>query len=411
MTVTSFPLAAGLEAAYDDVEARRVFGSYMAASGGVAAYSGVRPSGSLTDLLVTANGTPNNTVFVSAGVLHHRSGGGGGAGTYITVNDANASLTVPAADATLLRKDAVFVDPDAVTAVDRLIYVQGTPGGGSYPSLTGNRWRLANVDCRSLAVAGGTVIRPADIFPTLSYTAAMGGRILCQSASRPATPHVGLEIWEIDTGRLLTWDGTVWGSTGRIQTVTSLTRPASPTNGQEIFETDTGLKRLWRSDQTKWQCVGGDYPSAKFKTTSDKAVSHNTYTVVSWDGVDYDDPGGATLNFYAVGTPTRIRIPVSGIYFVNAFIQWQINGSDSVREIELRKNSGGSSSGGTFLSRDNDRPNISGGPHRTTTMRQLALTAGDYLELFVYQLTGGSLNVWAGSENTGLEITFLRDLP
>lgn len=418
MTVTSFPLATGLEASYDDAELRRIFAAYTGASGGVATYSGMRPSGSLTDGLITANGTPNNTVFCSAFVLHHRSGSGGGSGEYVTINDASATLTVAAPDATLLRKDAVFVDPDAVAAVDRIIYVVGTPGSGSFPALNPgpnvNRYRLANVDCRSLAVVGGStaVIRPADIFPTLTYTAAMGGRILCLSSARPVTPHVGLEIWEIDTGRLLTWDGTVWGASGRIQFVTSAARPATPTNGQQIFETDTGLVRMWRSDQSIWNAIGGDKPYGRRERNSNQLANNNAWTTISWDLTVTDDPGG-TFSFVDGANPTRFKLPIIGTWKIWFGAQWSAIGTnDGIRVLQVRKNAAGNVGSGTGMVPEvNRRPNTSSGVSDLRAAAIIKTTATtDYIEVFAYHLDSASnnLNLQAGG-NTFLEAEFMRD--
>lgn len=414
MALVSWALNSALEAAYDDAEGRQMLAGFMAAAGGVTTYSGVRPSGATADGFgVVANGTPNNTVTVNTGVLHSQSG----AGEYLTVNNASAVLTVPAADASLLRKDAVMVDP-AQVAASRLIYVAGTPGGASYPAATGTQYKLANVDCRSVAVALGTVIRPADIFDQRTYTACFGGRILCTSSTRPATPPLGQEIFETDTGLIYTYDGTVWARTNLVQMVTSATRPATPKAGHQIFETDTGLVRTWRSDQSKWQMVGGDNPMAIFTITGNKFHSNNAWLTIPWDTTSINDPGGATqptagsMSFITTGQSTRVWIPITGWYRVTWGVDESAAGtSDGINETQIRKNAAGNIASGTQLVGTNTRPNTQSGASYSNNTRTISLTAGDYIELFAYQINAGSnnRNVQNANNNTYLEIVFIRD--
>lgn len=416
MTVITWPLATGLEAAYDDSELQKLNGSSMQSPGGAAIYSGVRPSGSLDGLLATANGTPNNTVSIAAGVLYHNTTATPEK-SYVTINDAAKVLTVPAADATLLRKDAVFADPSAALATDRIIYVAGTPGGASYPTLTGTRYRLANVDCRSILVAGGTIIRPADIFDQRGYAAAMGGRLICTSTTRPATPYKGMEIYETNTGLVYTYNGTAWASTALTEVVTSTTRPGSPSNGKEIFETDTGIKRLWRSDQSKWQAVGGDLPSCKFQRNSTVSVPNNSWNPVTWEQVIWDDPGGATnfsgtgtaMTFTVNGQPTRIAIPLPGIYQVSYCVKWDTGGTGT-RESQIRMNSAGAIGSGTFLFSANEAPNPGGSTYADASQLINVTTAGNYIELHVYHNNGANLNRLGGADFF-ITVNFVRDIP
>lgn len=60
------------------------------------------------------------------------------------------------------------------------------------------------------------------------------------SVTRPATPFEGLFIYETDTDRFYSWNGTAWVPRGiGVFICTSTTRPTAPFEGLYIFETDT----------------------------------------------------------------------------------------------------------------------------------------------------------------------------
>lgn len=402
MAVNSWPLPTALEASYTDTELQKLWSAFVAGSGRTSIYSGVRPGGSANDgFAVTAAATPNNTVTVVPGIIDSPAANG----AYVNQNDADQILTVPAAHATLLRKDAVVLDPTGATQPARLVYVPGTPGGGSYPTATLPQYKIANVDTRSIAVAGGTVIRTADIFNVAGYTAAPGGRIICTSSTRPATPYPGMEIYETDTALVLTWNGTVWRSASTMQVATSTTRPASPANGQTIFETDSGLVRVWRSDQSKWQAVGGDLPTCRFTRGTNASLASGTWVTVQWDGTISNDPGGA-YTFITAGDPGRIRFHIAGVYLIEVGSDWEGTGSN--REFQVRRNSANSITGGTKEFQNN----VSAVPIGNTqhaSSKPCFMNANDYIEIFVKHNDAGNKNYYA-SEDTFCSAIFLRDL-
>ena len=77
-------------------------------AGGVSARDTAHGIARDTDLAVTANSTPNMTVWVAASGCFVRSTSSGVGGVYHVVNDAAVQLTVTAADATNPRRDLVI---------------------------------------------------------------------------------------------------------------------------------------------------------------------------------------------------------------------------------------------------------------------------------------------------------------
>lgn len=71
--------------------------------------------------------------------------------------------------------------------------------------------------------------------------------VICTSSTRPVSFIVnGTQIYETDTGRFLTYNGTTWVNTAFSNFVcTAATHPANPFQGLEIFETDTLLSAIY----------------------------------------------------------------------------------------------------------------------------------------------------------------------
>ncbi len=65
---------------------------------------------------------------------------------------------------------------------------------------------------------------------------------------------------------------------------------------------------------------GGGLPfiGVKLRHSVDQAIVHNTYTFLTWDVEDFD--AGDLHDF--VTNPSRITIPVAGVYEVGFYIEW-----------------------------------------------------------------------------------------
>lgn len=185
----------------------------------------------LSSLEVTALDTPAMRVEVSAGTIFVP-------GTitaseqllYACRNDGTVELVVPAADPTNPRIDLVVArvyDSNYAGASNEwaLEIVAGTPAGSpSAPVTPENSIVLAELD----VAANETTITSGEITDRrISSTTgtAGGGVIVCTSSTRPSAPWLGLEIYETDTRRHLTYLGaslgwvrdwgTSWGVLGR----------------------------------------------------------------------------------------------------------------------------------------------------------------------------------------------------
>lgn len=155
--------------------------------------SGVRPSGSGTDLQVAAQASPNMTVRVFAGAIIVQGAITASQGAYAWSLDATTNVTISAAHATLARTDLIVVrvrDANVDTSGGRdasVVAITGTAGGGT-PSLPtdASYFTLAQI---AVGAAVSTIVG-GNISDKRQYSAAAGGVILCDSTTQPSAASV-----------------------------------------------------------------------------------------------------------------------------------------------------------------------------------------------------------------------------
>lgn len=149
----------------------------------------------------------------------------------------------------------------------------------------------------------------------------------------------------------------------------------------------TTLKRYTGS---AWEYVGA--PSGtpvrygvKAKRTTGQSINNTTWTTVQWDAADeFDDD---TMHDPASNN-TRITATTGGTFVVFANIGFANNGT-GFRIAGFRKN--GSGAEPTLGTATLGSPGAGTDAVLSLTV-PLVLTAGDYLEVMVYQNSGGALN-------------------
>lgn len=146
-------------------------------------------------------------------------------------------------------------------------------------------------------------------------------------------------------------------------------------------------------------------PIAFFSRSTDATLSGGSWVIISWDATVVEDPGG-TFTFVTAGNNQRIKIPINGYYKIEMGSEWS-GFNDSNRELQLRKNSGGSDTGGTAVFANNINASPAGNPTHAVS-RTVSLLTTDYLEGFVKHNSGSSQTYLHGP-NTYLSITFVRD--
>lgn len=210
------------------------------AGNSIGARSGVRRSGSETDLLVAAQTTPNMTVQVYAGQAVVQGATSTAQGAYIYTLDTATTVTIGASDPSLTRYDRLCIRIrdaaiDTSGAADGgIVVITGTPGGG-VPTLptSATYYELARVTVPGGAANIGGGGGQGFITDMRNYTCAAGGRLTGTSAARVALAGMppGQSYFETDTGKVYTWSGTTWAAD-------AVTTVATKTASYTLVDTD-----------------------------------------------------------------------------------------------------------------------------------------------------------------------------
>lgn len=176
-------------------------------------------------------------------------------------------------------------------------------------------------------------------------------------------------------------------------TCTSGTRPSAPNEGMTIYETDTDYIRTY--DGTTWQVMTGNTPAARAQRTTTQSISTGSTTAVSFGAADYN---AGTM--WAGGSPTRLTAPIGGVYVITAAVEFAANATGN-RQVHIYQN-------GSEHSRITVPSVGSGLATRVAIADTLNMAASDYVECFVFQDSGGSLNITNGADMPYLAATWVR---
>jgi hypothetical protein len=139
-------------------------------------------------------------------------------------------------------------------------------------------------------------------------------------------------------------------------------------------------------------------PRAYAYRTADKSTTDAVDTLYDMDTELYD-PYSTAAHDNATNN-SRLVAAETGIYVCYAQMTWAANATGR-RRLTIRKNSAGSSTGGTQVGRM-DVPVVPAGTHSNVVAALAQLTAGDYVEMFGQQTSGGALNILTGVGNSYL---------
>lgn len=176
-------------------------------------------------------------------------------------------------------------------------------------------------------------------------------------------------------------------------TCTSGTRPSSPNEGMTIYETDTDYIRVY--DGATWQVIAGNTPAARAQRTTTQSIGTGSATAVSFGAADYN---AGTM--WAGGAPTRLTAPIGGVYTVTASVEFAANATGN-RQVHIYQN-------GSERTRITVPSVGSGLATRVSHSDTLNMAASDYVECFVFQDSGGNLNITNGGDMPCLAATWIR---
>lgn len=122
-----------------------------------------------------------------------------------------------------------------------------------------------------------------------------------------------------------------------------------------------------------------------------QTIGNNSETALSFSAEDHDGEG-----YWVIGSPTRLTIPTTGWYIVYGTAAYDSNITGHRRLRILINNT-------TEHLLNQMGANVTGGGNvYLGGARALYLTAGDFVELFTHQTSGGNLNVFAFGARAGI---------
>jgi len=127
---------------------------------------------------------------------------------------------------------------------------------------------------------------------------------------------------------------------------------------------------------------------------SDQTIPDNTWTTITWLNSRYNVGPGTDLMWSSTTNPSRLTAKVAGLYLVYGYVGFDTNATGQ-RVVEIYEN------GSTELVVTKVVPSSTDFASATVTCLY-PLAANDYVELRVYQGSGGDLNVRGSSRDTSI---------
>jgi len=162
--------------------------------------------------------------------------------------------------------------------------------------------------------------------------------------------------------------------------------------GMTCYLDDTNVVQSYTG--SAWVSLAGFVGNCAVKISSPAAISNGADSVVSWASATYDND-----TMFSAGTPNRVTVKTAGIYVVTSTIVWPSNNTgERISWIQLNGSTAtrwGNRRGGAWSS----------GPTEYSIAAQIKCAVNDYIQLGVYQSSGGSLDLQsAGTGGTQMEV-------
>jgi hypothetical protein len=139
-------------------------------------------------------------------------------------------------------------------------------------------------------------------------------------------------------------------------------------------------------------------PAARAMRSSDQTIADDTLTALQWNSENFD-----TMNLHSGAVNnTRFTAPISGVYEISAGVVWPPNDAGTFRGLWLSVNGEGNCCRASSVV----SPVQTGGTHESVSDIE-KLAAGDFVEAFVRQTSGGPLNVVGTYQDTFLSMTWI----
>ena len=153
-----------------------------------------------------------------------------------------------------------------------------------------------------------------------------------------------------------------------------------------VLRTNDGTNTAWGQITT---ADLGAVPYCFLQHNAVQTIANNTNTVLTWVTEITDND-----NMHAAGAPTRMTVQTGGTWLIVANVSWSSNAT-GYRQIMLRYNN-------VAYIAENVAAGVSGANTTHTLVSIQSLSAGDFIEIYVAQGSGGNLNVNIGGQQATL---------
>lgn len=334
----------------------------------------------------------------------------GGGGTFLVQSDAPANVDFDPGEAGVTRTDRIIIrvynhSQDGSGRDEAVVeYLKGQ-SSGSATALPDNSLLLYEIPVPAGASSGGGGINFTSLrVDRRVWTTAAGGVIPLDFATQVndgtiVNPFDGMVAYARNTGHIYVYNGSLWRPKGALSVASQagLTGILNPEDGTIAVTRDND--KIYVYNGSSW--VDKEAPKARVYAykASASGAANNTLVAVAMDSEVYKNSSGMHSN---TTNPTRIIAPKTGCYHLSAQAGFATNASGR-RVVTIRKNAAGSSTGGTQVLVTGIGANNTDNTQVQVNM-DLELNANDYLEMFVLQSSGGTLNVQGGQDNTFIQL-------
>ena len=121
-------------------------------------------------------------------------------------------------------------------------------------------------------------------------------------------------------------------------------------------------------------------PIVKIRRTAAQTIPNNTATAVTYTATVFDTNG-----MFDLGNPTRLTIPITGLYLMGLYYEWPVS-ANTAREVFFRLNGSMELDRQSLISANAAVPN-----HQQNHVYPWFFSAGDYVETLAFQTSGGDL--------------------
>jgi hypothetical protein len=135
---------------------------------------------------------------------------------------------------------------------------------------------------------------------------------------------------------------------------------------------------------------GGSAVAARVRRTSNQSINDSADTIVVWESETYDEGG-----VWTAGTPNRFTIAEAGKYHMTAGITFAANATGR-RDVWFIRNG----TTGTLYARARLSNPSGGTQNHVQASVDMNLSVSDYVQVYVYQDSGGALDVVGSDHNT-----------